>query len=191
MSSVQHPSKWLESLTLLPFHIFPLALCISRLALVRVPPECQSSCARKLGLSPCPVFSIQETMFAYPWMGQKKGALVTKRIRPPPIPLRWGQPGYMHLTTHTILLTLDIKFSTNIDADAQTILHRTPVLSRKFSRGLQAQLLPLINSPPIFNPQYFWRRVASRIATKLYCLAFNDCLIRWFWGETWWIYESK
>ena len=111
---------------------------------------------------------------------KKKGALVTPRIRPPLIPLRWGQTGYMHIMTHTILLTLDIKFSTNIDTDAQTTLHRTPVLSRKFSRGLQAQLLPLINSPPIFNPHYFWRRVASRIATKLYCLAFNDCLIRWF-----------
>ena len=110
----------------------------------------------------------------------KKGALVTARIRPPLIPLRWGQTGYMHIMTHTILLTLDIKFSTNIDTDAQTTLHRTPVLSRKFSRGLQAQLLSLINSPPIFNPHYFWRRVASRIATKLYCLAFNDCLIRWF-----------
>ena len=111
---------------------------------------------------------------------KKKGALVTSRIRPPLIPLCWGQTGYMHLVPHTILLTLDIKFSTNIDADAQTILHRTPVLSRKFSRGLQAQLLSLINSPPIFYPHYFWRRVASRIATKLYCLAFNDCLIRWF-----------
>ena len=88
--------------------------------------------------------------------------------------------GYMRLMTHITLLTLDIKFSTNIDAAAQTILHRTPVLSRKFSRGLQAQLLSLINSPPIFNPHYFWRRVTSRIATKLYCLAFNDCLIRWF-----------
>ena len=110
----------------------------------------------------------------------KKGALVTPRIRPPLISLRWGQTGYMHLVAHTILLTLDIKFSTSIDTDAQTILHRTPVLSRKFSRGLQVQLLPLINSPPIFNPHYFWRRVASRIATKLYCLAFNDCLIRWF-----------
>lgn len=113
-------------------------------------------------------------------VSKKKDALVTPRIRPPLIPLCWGQTGYMHLVTHTILLTLDIKFSTNIDADAQTILHRTPVLSRKFSRGLQVQLLPFINSPPIFNPHYFWRRVASRIATKLYCLAFSDCLIRWF-----------
>ena len=89
------------------------------------------------------------------------------------------------------LLTLYIKIGTCVDSRTQSILRRTPVLSRFTLIRRQTQSFPMRHSRTILDPHYLWGWVTGCITGKRYVISLYDSFVRRFYGEAWRIYKRR
>lgn len=83
-------------------------------------------------------------------------------------------------------LTLYIKIGCGIDSFTNSILGRTPIISRTVSARLKAESVSFSHNIPICHPRYVWSWVSSGITIKFDFCSFHNSLVGWSPRKAWW-----